>query len=185
MSLETEYRGYRIAYSENGDEWTCYEIGRGKGATAPTLSKMKAKVDDYLRSLRKQVSITCLELHTHFSLKAIDAVVVEYIGPTIDGGAWTSKARHVSGHKVAAMAMRDGATRVSRQEYHLTTFAPISDETYAAIAEAKRKEEILKAADRDFKAAVAAIPRLTLADIDQLVKLSGIDPTGGLGEAGK
>lgn len=185
MSLEVEYRGYRIIYSENMDEWTCFDIGRGKGAVAPTLSKMKAKVDDYLRSIRKEAAVNCLELHTYGGLKAFEATIVEYLGPQLDGGAWTSRPKHVSGHKVAAMAQRDGATRVSRQELSLTTLAPIGDATYAAMEEAKRREAILRAAERDLKEAIAAIPRLSLADIDALVKLSGIDPTGGLskGEA--
>lgn len=48
MTIETEYRGYRITYSENGDEWTCYDIASGRGATTLTLSKMKARIDKYL-----------------------------------------------------------------------------------------------------------------------------------------
>ena len=180
MALETEYRGYLIRYSENGDEWTCYDIASGAGASASTLSKMKAKIDKYLLSVRKDAAVECLELETYSSLRITESAVTEYLGPKVEGGGWNRGPVHVSSHKVAAMAQRTGKDRPSRREASLRDFIPLSQEAQDAIALAKRLEKVAKDAERAYKEAVAAIPRLTLEDIAELVRISGIDPTGGI-----
>lgn len=179
VSIEVEYRGYTIRYSENGDEWVCYDIASGKAAAAPTLSKMKGKIDKYMLGIRKESAVTCLEIHSYGNLKFHEANVIEYLGPRLDGGAWTSRERHVSEQQVAVMAARD-KERPSRQEIGLARLAPIGPETDAAIAEAQRLLVIADDANKAYAEAVKGIPRLTLADIEELVKISGLDPTGGL-----
>jgi hypothetical protein len=178
MSLSTEYRGYTIRYNDNSDEWTCADLGRKN--SAPTLSKMKANIDDYLRSIRKEAAVICYELNAHLSIKLTEATVTEYIGPTIDGSSWGSNPRHVSGHKVAIAAKREGNERIVRREGRLKDCVPMTEEAAQAITEAKRLERIAKAAQADYERAIKAIPRLTIDDVAGLVKASGVDPTGGL-----
>lgn len=184
MGLETEHRGYRIRYSENGDEWTCFDIGNGKGAVAPTLSAMKAKVDKYLLGIRKEAAVPCLAVETYGRLKITEATITEYVGPKVERpSSYSGEGRrgpYISSQRIAAMALRSGNDRVSRQEQALENFAPIGPATDAAIAEAMRCQKIKDEAEAAFKAAVAAIPRLTLNDISELVRVSGIDPTGGI-----
>lgn len=176
--LRTEYRGYEIRYNDNSDEWTCSDIGRKN--SAPTLSKMKANIDDYLRSIRKEASVICYELSRHGGLKLTEATVTEYIGPKIDGSSWGGTPRHVAGHKVAVAAKWSGNDKVSRREQSLSDCVPMTPEAAEAITEARRLEAIAKAATAAYEQAVAAIPRLTLEDVSGLVKASGVDPTGGL-----
>ena len=180
MALETEYRGYLIRYSENGDEWTCYDMGSGAAASAPTLSKMKAKIDKYLLGIRKEAAVECLELETYSGLRITDAVIIEYLGPKVEGGGWNRKPAHVSSHKVAAMAQRTGRERTSRRETDLRDFIPNTPAANEAIDLARRLGNAAKDAERAYKEAVAAIPRLTIDDIAELVRVSGLDPSGGL-----
>jgi len=83
----------------------------------------------------------------------------------------------VTGHKVEAVyvATRWGNKdeRAARRTADLSTFCPDAPETHAAIAEANRLFGLAKEADRLHRAAVKAIPRLSIDDIAQLVALSG------------
>lgn len=178
MSLETEHRGYKIRYSENGDEWTCYDAGNGM--TAPTLSKMKEKIDRMALAERKASSFRCLEFSGYSSVDTEDASIIEYLGPTVEGGGWTGKPHYISKHKVASVANRKGKERPTRRESDLSNFLPDTPEVRAALEDLARLHKVAEEARKAFDAARKAIPRVTVADIAPLVKLSGIDPTGGL-----
>ena len=180
MTIETEYRGYRITYSENGDEWACYDIASGRGATALTLSKMKARIDKYLLGVREDASVACLELQSYGRTEPIEVTIIEYLGPKIEGGGYSGKPYHVASQQVATMGARHGKERQSRRETDLSKCVPLGPETDAALAEARRLGEIMLDAENAYKAAVAAIPRVTIDQIDELIKVSGLDPTGGL-----
>ena len=60
MSIETNHRGYLIRYSENGDEWVSYEAG--DGMAAPTLSKLKAKIDAMIAKDKKRSGMSFVVL---------------------------------------------------------------------------------------------------------------------------
>jgi hypothetical protein len=185
MSLSTDYRGYKITYSENaGDEWCCYDLG--KVVTNKTLSGCKAAIDKLLLDVRKAASLKCFELSTTGKLEVNEAVIIEYEGPQIEGGpgSWSGKPKHIAGQKVYSMARRSDADRASRSRRDISQFAPFGPDTDAAIAEVKRLEVILKDATKARDAAIAAIPRLSIDDIAELVRVSGIDPTGGIKEPG-
>ena len=51
--METEHKGYKIRYSENGDEWSCFDLG--DAVSAPSLSACKAKIDALLKEQRCEV----------------------------------------------------------------------------------------------------------------------------------
>ena len=78
------------------------------------------------------------------------------------------------------MGSRYGKERQSRRETDLSRCVPLGPETEAALAEARRLGKIMLDAENAYKAAVAAIPRVTIDQIDELIKVSGLDPTGGL-----
>jgi hypothetical protein len=182
-SITTEYRGHEIRYDQNADEWTSYDLA-GKTKSSPSLSKIKAAIDAMYLAERKANATACLEVRNHTSLKVVDATLVEYLGPTIERSLH-SQMRRISDHKVASVARREGSSKPSRCEMPLSCFAPLSPETDAALVRVREAETVLRRAQKAYKDAVAAIPRVTLDDIADLVRLSGIDPTGGIKEGGK
>lgn len=178
MTIETEYRGYKIIYSENGDEWRSFEAG--DGMAAPTLSKLKEKIDRLALSERKAASFRCLEFSEYQGFKVIETNIIEYLGPVMDGGGWSHKPRYIARQKVASVSVRRGKDRATRRETDLSVFLHDTPEVRAALGELERLHRAAEEARRAYDEAREAIPRVTVADIDALVKLSGIDPTGGL-----
>lgn len=166
-SIETEYRGYPIRYSENADEWNCYDVGYSHAS----LSKLKAKIDAMHLKLRKASSVTCLEIGRAYEGAGFtEASIIDYIGPK-ETRSW-SKEPELTDHKVAAVATRGGNERPSRRETELSGFAPDTPEARAAIAAWVSADREVKAAEVRSKAARDAIPRLRLDDIAGLVKAS-------------
>lgn len=176
MSIETEYRGYNIRFSENEDEWRCYDAG--DGIKHPKLSGVKAKIDSLLLAERKIGATMCFEIDKYRGCVSLtESTVIEYLGPKLER---RNNIPFIAAQKVAVVSRRRGNTKSARREDTLDGLAPDSDETRAAWAEAQRLHVILAAAQKTYDAAVKAIPRLTLADIQPLVKISGLDPTGGI-----
>lgn len=187
MALETEHRGYTIRYSENGDEWTSYDAGTGM--SAPTLSKLKEKIDRMIAAQKKKTAVEFLVIEEAISGKRqtllIDAKATGYAGPKIESlNIYSSTQKVVKGHKVEAVYVGRswGAsnTKAARRVIDIEKCCPDTDATRAAVAEANRLGKLVEEAERAHRDAIKAIPRLTLSDIEELVKLSGIDPTGGL-----
>jgi len=180
MSLTTEHRGYKITYSENGDEWSSYDAG--DGMSAPTLSKLKAKIDAMIAKQKKRAGFACIVIEQEGfggSSKTIitDALITGYLGPKTERkGSSRFDESVVIGHNVEAVyvATKWGKKdeRAARRSAELSSFCPDTPETHAAIAEANRLHELSKLAEAAHRAAVKAIPRLTIEDIAQLVALS-------------
>lgn len=181
--ITTEHRGYPIRYSENEDVWNCYDLGGHSSgtATAPTLSALKAKIDAILLAERKENKTPCLILSKSQSGEsmATEAHVIEYISPKYDWSSFASK-RYVVDHLVATLALRKGRERVSRQEQPLSSLAPDTPEVRHAIQVAKDRGRAVIEAQQAFEEAYKAIPRLQLTHIENLVRISGVDPTGGV-----
>jgi hypothetical protein len=176
--IETEYRGYRIIYSENQDEWTCHDAG--DGIRHAKLTGIKAKIDAMLLAERKRGATACLEISGYGMecIMLVDATVIEYLGPIQERDGYASRWKPITDHKVAVMSRRRGSEKASRREERLSGLAQDTAEARDAWAEAMRLHKIYMDARKAYEAAVKAIPRLTLGDVMPLVFISGIDPAG-------
>lgn len=184
MSIEVEHRGYKIHYAENGDVWRCWDLN-GKDAENAALSKVKQAIDRVLLKERKENAVTCYEISSGSSFSAIEAQIIEYIGPKIERPYRRDMSRipkQVTGHTVKAVAKRRMNDRASAQNGELRGYAPMTPEVEEAIARAEYAKGELNAARKRYEDVLNAIPRMTLADIADLVRISGIDPTGGIKE---
>lgn len=189
MALETEHRGYKIRYGENSDEWFCNEAG--DGMSAPTLSKLKDKINRMIASQKKKTAVDFLVIEDSGIIGNRKTLLTEarmtgYSGPEVSNKGYSSLEKVVTGHKVEAVYVGrkwgKSDERAARRVVNLKDCCPDTDAVRKALAEVNRLGEAAKLADKAHREAIEAIPRLTLADIDTLVKLSGIDPTGGLKE---
>lgn len=182
MSLSVEYRGYTIRYSENGDVWDSDAFKTFKHS-APTLSKAKEKIDNLLRDVRKQAALQCFELtgghNAPYGFR--ESTIIEYEGPKLEGGSWTGKKQYVDTHKVGIVSNRSG-TKSARADGYLNTLVHATTEDQMKVDQANRLLSQAKAIEDEAKALIKSIPRVTLDDIQELVRISGIDPTGGLKE---
>lgn len=176
MTMETEYKGYKITYSENGDEFVCYDAGHGM--SAPTLSKIKEKIDRIALSIRKAEKVSCYELGRDAEITESD--VIEYLGPKVER-PWSGERKpYIAQQKIAVIARRRGSEKASRREANLSDLMPDTPEAHAALAKAQAAYKAWQDAQKEFQAAHGAIPRLNIEDVAALVKVSGLDPTGGL-----
>lgn len=176
--IETTYRGHLIRYGENSDEWYCADLESGNKSHA-SLGKLKAKIDKMYLDLRKKAAIKAFEISGNSvyngGVPSIEeGMVVEYIG---QAKSYVSSANRGSGgyvegaHKVAMIATRRGNERPSRAEKTIGEIMPDTPEAHAAFAEAVRLAQIAKAAVAAAVEALKAVPRLTIDDIPDLVKI--------------
>ena len=186
MTLETTHRGYTIRYSENQDKWWSYDAG--DDMEAETLTKLKEKIDRMIAKAKKATAVHFLILNIDIlgrKTLMTEAKMTWYLGPKIGNKTGYFSEKEVKGHNVEAVYVSSHWGRpdekVARRSASLDTCCPDTPEVHAALAEANRLGQLARQADEDYRKAVAAIPRMTLEDIDHLVKLSGVDPTGGLG----
>lgn len=173
--LTVEHRGYKIRYSDNEDNWWCPELGSGKAASSESLRKIKERIDKVLLTERKASALSCFELEIGGRANATEADIIEYLGPRIDYAS-----RKVDEQRVGVTARRRGNEKVTRSERSLSSLMPDTPEAHAALAEAKRLQAIADEAKKVADAALNAVPRVTIDMIEALVKISGMDPTGGL-----
>lgn len=187
MTLETTHRGYTIRYSENEDKWRSYDAG--DGMEAETLSKLKEKIDRMIARQKKETAISFLVIMDDVSERQTvltEAKMTAYLGPKVGNVNYSSSQKEVKGHSVEAVyvARSFGSKpdeKAARRSLDLSKCCPDTPEVEAALDEANRLGRIASEANMAHRKAVAAIPRMTLDDIESLVKLSGIDPTGGIG----
>ncbi|TIT80123.1 MAG: hypothetical protein E5W57_04120 [Mesorhizobium sp.] len=169
--IETTYRGHLIRYGENSDEWYCSDLESGNNSHA-SLAKLKAKIDKMYLDLRKKAAVKAFEINPGYMGRlpeCIEATVTEYL-KTFTEKNW----KGVEGptrHKVAAVALRRDNDRASRAEKELANLMPDTPEAHAAYAEALRLYEVTKAAQLAADEAFKAIPRLSLDDIRELVRI--------------
>lgn len=169
--ITTTYRGHEIRYGENSDEWYCSDLESG-GQSHASLAKLKAKIDKMYLDLRKKAAVKAFEINTGYYEKPSlnETTVIEYVGQAKVRDY--SKGGHTLGpHKVACVATRRGNDRPSRAEMEMSGLMPDTPEAHAAFAEALRLAEIAEAARKVAVATQAAVPRLSLDDIADLVKI--------------
>jgi hypothetical protein len=170
-NIETVYRGHTITYGENSDEWYCGDLEAG-GASHVSLAKLKAKIDKMYLDLRRKAAVKAFEIGSgYYEKPSLNATtVIEYVGQAktrnYNGGGFT-----LGAHKVACIAPRRGNDRASRAEKELDGIMPDTPEAHAAFAEALRLAEIASAAKKAADAALKAVPRLSLDDIAELVRI--------------
>jgi hypothetical protein len=164
------YRGHKINWSDNSDEWTCYDLS-DKVRSSPKLSLIRAAIDRLYLAERKANAVPCFELGIHGD--RTESHVSEYLGPKIDR-SWDGRETKTR-HKVAVVAVRSGSERPSRRELELTNLMASTPEAEAAWGHDRKlyvaEQEAKRAADE----AWAAIPRLTLDQIAALVELHNRD----------
>lgn len=152
MAIETEYRGYKLSYAENRDVWECWACNMN----APTLSKLKAKIDKLHLDLRKKSAFDCLliSLGDVRDVRALDARIV-------------TKRRQEGFSSVTYKAVQLRVQKSGRGGGKSTTWSDIEDiapfgpETDAAIERLKRAQEAVRVARDEESAARKAIPRMT------------------------
>lgn len=163
---ETFYRGHKIRWSDNSDEWTCYDLS-DKVRSSPKLSLIKAAIDRLYLAERKANAVPCFEIG-HDGTRT-ESNVVEYLGAKIQR-AWSGGEQRTE-HKVAVVATRKGSERPSRREAKLDDLMPSNVDVDAAWLHYQSLRAIEKRAKAAADAALKAIPRLTLDDVTALVEL--------------
>ncbi|UUV43026.1 hypothetical protein RCAQUAPHINA_56 [Rhodobacter phage RcAquaphina] len=167
--IETEYRGHRIIYSENGEDWYCPDIEK---SNAPTLSKVKAKIDRMYLDMRKRAAFSGFEIGSYQGPKFTPTVIVDYIEEKVERSWNDPKVIRSRKHVVAAVAQRGYKEKAARRHCDLQEIAPDTPETHAAFQVAEARWADLEQARKAYENAVAAIPRVTIEDIADLVKVS-------------
>lgn len=166
MSLSTDHRGHTIMWSDNSDNWYCSDFSFSHAS----LSKVRDNIDKMYRDLRKASSVRCLYVRCGDDPNVGEATLVEYIGPKTERGTSSLAPPKVVGHRVAAMRLGYGGSRVARQSDSLSDFAPDTPEVVEAMDKAREKCRAARALMKEADAIVQAIPRLKLADIEGLVR---------------
>lgn len=156
-SIETEHRGIKIRYSDNEDTWYCSELSFSHAS----LRRVKARIDKWWKDARSKAALDAYRIGHDGTMRPTQ--VVEYLGVRTGYGR--------QGPLVAVLGVNYKNERPSRSEVSLSELAPAAPELVAMQAELealkKRKREI----EEEISAKVKAIPRLSLDDIAELVKL--------------
>jgi hypothetical protein len=176
MSITTEYRGHKIMWSDNTDEWTCYDLS-DKVRSSPKLSVIKDAIDRLYLAERKAAGTPCWELSQHSNAR-YPAQIIEYLGAKTES-SWTRGKPDTVKHKIAVVATRNGNERPSRREAYITELAPLGPETDAAWQVYAGAVAERKAAEKRERDAYAAIPRIDLEAISKLVELHAKDKKPG------
>lgn len=182
MSLSVEYRGYTIRYSENEDVWNSDAFEYSK-YSAPTLSKAKERIDSMLRDVRKKAALTCYRIDGGHQepYRLRECTVIEYNGPKVERPWQSSKKPFISSQNVGVVSARDGR-KAARSEMCLENLIHGTAEDQVKIDTANRFRAEARRLEEEAKTLLASIPRVSLDDIQELVRISGVDPTGGLKE---
>lgn len=96
--IETEYKGYKIVYGENSEDWTCYTIEFSN----KSLATVKRKIDNVDRARRKAGAVPALCIT---DAGIVEVTVVEY------EGVKTSRYGGEEGHQVYVV----GAARFDKE----------------------------------------------------------------------
>jgi hypothetical protein len=165
--IQTEYRGHKIVFGDNTEEWTCWDIQY----THAKLSTVKARIDKVYREQRSKLSVPCFEIKSmsvgSYDEKdcCIDALIVEYVGET-------DKSYHqvngVNDHNVQVMAHRKFNTKTTREGKRISDLMPDTEEARAAWADYVMKSHEAKAAEKRAREAFSNLPRVTLDMIAEL-----------------
>lgn len=168
--MKTEYRGYDISYSENQDEWNCYDIG----FSHEKLSRVKAKIDDMHRKLRKANAFHCLDISSHREASVTEATIVEYLGPIRKSKSFERVGTgEIEDHEVAYMSARTSLSeRKSRHKGRISSLVLNTPGNLSRIDEARDLHEQAKALAEKARDVLRCLDRPTIEDIAGLVNAS-------------
>lgn len=157
LKFSDNYRGYKVHFSENMDQWTCHALGYSN----QSLAKVKAKIDRTCLAIRKKGAREALAPQYLGSFRA--GRIIEYIGKQ-------GKNRYDrSSHDRVGFIGDDKGGRTIEKLTDLVKPGPESD-AYLSFKEAKDAE--ILALQNELKDALAALPRYTLEDIEDLVRVA-------------
>lgn len=169
--LETEYRGYKISFSENAENWSCFDIEYSH----EKLSKVKERIDRLHLQLRKASSVDCLVMensHHDTGTAFHEGKIVDYLGVVRSQRPGTFERVNtgpVVDHKVAVVSARRG-DKASRRTQNLSeAFAPEAAEMLPAILE---QQAIIKRARDEIQRIRKAMPRIQFDQLADLVRAS-------------
>jgi hypothetical protein len=174
---EFEYKGYMIRFSENEDKWVSYDAGFDN----EKLSKLKQSIDRLSIKVRKASSTNALLLENTDGV-ASEVDIVEYQGPKIERPYRRHERgpRQVTDHKVAVIGQRNRDERPTRILAEFCKLVPNTQDTIDRLAAIRVKSEEVRQLHVEIRTMTAEIPRIKLDSIKPLIKISGIDPTGGI-----
>lgn len=151
----TEYKGYKIVYSDNGDEWSCSEAD----IRSPSLLKIKRRIDNLTRAARSEASVGALDLSYD---KGTEVKVVEFLGDS----------RHYKS-RCAVLGLRHTSdSKVTRWEVTLGDLCAKTHSNMTALKDAEALRAEAAKLNKKANEIVRAIPRLTKDDIAELIKLA-------------
>jgi hypothetical protein len=166
--IETEYRGYKITFSENADEWNCYAISFSHAS----LAKVRAKIDRIHLDMRKAAAFDCLYIGSAYGKPddVTGARVIDYrLCREKNRSAWTGKGPDIiEKHEVAAMVKSGFADSAGKNWLKLQSLAPLGPETDAAMDRVREAQRKVEAAEKERAQAWASVPRLTFDDVTAL-----------------
>ncbi|TGT90884.1 MULTISPECIES: hypothetical protein [unclassified Mesorhizobium] len=169
--IETTYRGHLIRYGENSDTWYAHDLGFE--ASNQSLAKLKTQIDKMYLDLRKKAAVKAFEIRPGYMGQlptCAEATVTEYL-KSFSEKDYRTGGQTLTRHKVAVVALRRDNDRASRAEKELSDLMPNTPEAQAAYDEALRLYEVTKAAQKAADEAFKAIPRLSIDDIRELVRI--------------
>lgn len=173
--IEIQYRGYAISFGHNSGLWSCRELDLEN----IDISKVKAGIDRICLKLRKENAVDCLYL-THGD-ELHPAKIIEYAGHSTKriGPAGTGP-RVFEHHLVYAMRPSYSSTdRHSRQRDNLDSFIQPGPLTDAILAEINSERETIKRAKQRIYELKQQYPRVTIDDIQALVKIAAVEAEAG------
>lgn len=174
--IEVSHRGYTIRYADNADEWTCYDVqdAKGRSYSSPKLSNVKAAIDKMLLDVRKSNALACFELGiptSFYGPKKTAAKIIEYVERKVERDHYGKKPDTVR-HIVASVAQRGSSERAARRNEDIDKFMPDTPEAHEAFARFEAAAAREREAHAQTQAAFAAIPRVTVEMISELVRVA-------------
>ena len=148
--IETEHRGYTIRYSDNAQEWYCSDLN----LSAPQLPALRDKINAMLAKINRMNTTAILVKGGAWGVPAFCEVTITSIASDTD---YHKRPQCWISYQVNGKAKREKVT--------IDALAPVSDEVRAAIETAKAAAEQAKRAEQAKTAALNAIPRLSLKEL--------------------
>jgi hypothetical protein len=157
MSIETEYKGFKIIFRDNSEEWSCPSADY----SSASLAAVKRKIDTIDRARRKAGAVPALRVGDRGGIEEV--TVVEYTGAT------KSRWRDQIEHSVYVIgASRHGDKTAVRSKGLLAEFCADTPENRAALtAIANMRAEIIRI-EKAIQEAKSAIPKLTVEQVAHL-----------------
>lgn len=166
MRIETVFRGYKVHYSENRDNWACHDLD----VEAATLSKLKEKINAVLLKSRKASSIELLYLEsTHSGGEAILCKAIDHKSKK-DSRRIDGDLKVFDRHSIGVMLTRRGNERASKQWVAIGDLYLDTPENLQAIQIYQNALRAAKRAREEADRARKRIDCVTIEDLQDLIR---------------